>query len=171
MVQIYYLLVVLAMQNFSISRFRAIMSSFYANLVHSPVPKNAVAGRMPMTVIGDFRDRTLVNKMPPQEAGVVDIDQFFSVDEQQFIQNLKAEFQLSEDDLLIFNLVAYARHAGQEAVMSSAKPNPGGAMRPDFSPQFLSMLMESIKPNLVFSRGYYAAMVYLKNHPVPAAWA
>lgn len=157
------------MSNISLSRFKAIISTFYGHLLHGSPQRKADLARMPMTVIGDFRDKTLV-KAPSQEKAVVRIDRFLSEEEQCFIQELKAEFQLSEDDLLIFNLIAYARHDCLHEVKKNAQSCFDGTVRPDFSPKFLSLLMESIKPNLTFSRGYYAAMVYLKNHPVPAAW-
>lgn len=157
----------------SLSRFKALISTFYGHLLNASSPRKADLERMPMTIIGDFRDKTLV-KTPPQakvqEKSIVRIDRFLSEEEQCFMQELKAEFQLSEDDLLIFNLVAYARHDCLHGVEKTVQPCFDEAVKPDFSPRFLSMLMESIKPNLTFSRGYYAAMVYLKNHPVPAAW-
>ncbi|MDP2829995.1 MAG: hypothetical protein Q8O37_15495 [Sulfuricellaceae bacterium] len=158
------------MHNPSISRLRAIVSSFYANLMRGPAKQKGMFARSPMTVIGDSHDEAAKKEMAHQEEGMAEIDAFFSVEEKGFIQRLKGEFQLLEDDLMIFNLVAYARHAGQGDLMNGAKYGPDRAMQPDFSPEFLSMLMECVRPSLTSSRGYYAAMVHLKHHPAPAAW-
>lgn len=99
-----------------------------------------------------------------------DMMHYLSEEERTFLQHLKKAFELNEDDLHLFYLVGYARHVNELEMHRNPHLKRAEMSQPDFSRDGLSLLMECVQPTLVSSRGYYAAMVYLKHHPVPRAW-
>jgi hypothetical protein len=147
---------------------KAVTSSFYAGMMRK---KEAIPpAHSPMTVSErQCCDRARKAVLLQAEESV-DVLRYLSSEERAFIQHIKIAFQLNEDDLHLFHLVGYARYASEKELRSNLSLKQAEMPQPDFSPNCLSQLMECVKPTLASSRGYYAAMVHLKHHPVPMAW-
>jgi len=93
--------------------------------------------------------------------------QYLSPEETAFIQRLQAEFQLGDEDLSLFHLVGFARHANRQTLRQHPAVKAQDLHWPDFTPDCLTLLMECSQSPALAARGYFAAMVYLKNHAPP----
>lgn len=93
--------------------------------------------------------------------------QHLSPEETEFIQLLQAEFQLGEEDLSLFYLVGFARQANWQTLRQQPAMKAQDLHWPDFTPDCLTLLMECSQSPALAARGYFAAMVYLKNHAPP----
>lgn len=149
---------------------KAVASSFYGRMMrkNSYVPQESE--KEPIT-IAEQQCFERVRKVTSHHADeLVDVMRYLSAEEQEFLQRLKDSFQLNEDDLHLFHLVGYARHANVNEIRCNPELKWSELAQPEFSPKCLSLLMEWVQPTLASSRGYFAAMVHLKHHPVPEAW-
>lgn len=158
------------MPNRTMLRLKAVASSFYASMMRKKADLPQEPARAPITIAEQQcceRARKAVNLRQDQP---VDVMRYLSGEEKAFIEHIRETFQLSEDDLHLFHLVGYARHANEHEMRSNPNLLRMEMSQPDFSPECLSLLMECVQPTLRSSRGYYAAMLHLKHHPVPSAW-
>lgn len=93
--------------------------------------------------------------------------QCLSAEETAFIQNIQSQFQLREEDLSLFYLVGFARHANQQTLREQPNLEIHDLPWPDFTPDCLTMLMECSHSSASAARGYFAAMVYFKHNAPP----
>lgn len=158
------------MPNRTMLRLKAVASSFYASMMRKKADLPQEPLRAPITIVEQQcceRARKSVHRRQDQP---VDVLRYLSGEEQAFIRHIREVFQLNEDDLHLFHLVGYARHANEHEMRSNPNLKRAEMSQPDFSPECLSLLMECVQPTLKSSRGYYAAMLHLKHHPVPSPW-
>lgn len=158
------------MSNRTMLRMKAVASSFYASMMRQKEALPREPARAPIT-IAEHQCRERVRKeVRLREEEPVDVARYLSAEEKSFIRHLKESFQLNEDDLHLFHLVGYARHASEHEMRRNPDMKRLETSQPDFSAECLTLLMECVQPTLASSRGYYAAMLHLKHHPVPRAW-
>ncbi|MDO8892268.1 MAG: hypothetical protein Q8N54_07895 [Sulfurimicrobium sp.] len=158
------------MSNKTMLFLKAVATSFYAGKMRKNETLSLEPARSPVTISEQQccdRARMAVHLHQNEP---VDVMRYLSAEEKAFIQHLKEAFQLNEDDLNLFHLIGYARQANERELSLNTNLKRYELPQPDFSPGCLSLLMECVKPTLESSRGYYAAMVHLKRHPVPMAW-
>ncbi|MDZ7656544.1 MAG: hypothetical protein U0997_11420 [Sulfurimicrobium sp.] len=158
------------MSNRTMLFLKAAATSFYAGMMRKNGTLPQEQAGAPITIAEQQccdRARKAVHLRQDEP---VDVMRYLSPEERTFIQHLKEAFQLNEDDLHLFHLIGYARQANEEELHLNPNLKRAELPQPDFSPNCLSLLMECVKPTLASSRGYYAAMVHLKRHPVPMAW-
>lgn len=153
------------MSSSAMLRMKAVASSFYARMMRKKEILSAEQERAPITVTGEPCCERVLKGVQLFRDDPVDVTGYLSVEENTFLQCIEEEYQLGEDDLHLFHLVAYVRYVDANLMDCEADMK-----QPDFSPQCLTSLMECVQPDIDSSRGYYAAMLYLKNHPVPKAW-
>lgn len=158
------------MPNRTMLRLKAVASSFYASMMRKKADLPQEPVRAPITIAEQQCCERARKAAHLRQDRPVDVLRYLSVDEQLFIEHIREAFQLNEDDLHLFHLVGYARHANEHEMGSNPNLMRAEMSQPDFSPECLSLLMECVQPTLKSSRGYYAAMLHLKHHPVPSAW-
>lgn len=160
----------LHMSNRAMSLMKAAASSFYAGMMRQKKDLSWEPERAPMTVVeSPCREQACRNVSLRQETPV-DVAPYLSAEEKSFIRELMAVFQLNEDDLHLFHLVGYVRYANKHEMRDNPEFLQDEMSHPCFSPEFLTFLMECVQPSISSSRGYYAAMLHLKHHPVPNPW-
>lgn len=151
-------------------RLKAVASSFYAGMMRKKADLPQEPLRAPITIAEQQCCERTRKTVHLRQDKPVDVLRYLSAEELAFIQRIREAFQLNEDDLHLFHLVGYARHANEHEIRSNPNLVRAEMPQPDFSPECLSLLMECVQPTLRSSRGYYAAMLHLKHHPVPNAW-
>lgn len=158
------------MSNRTMLRVKKVASSFYAGMMRKKEAAPRLPARAPMTIAGHAGRETGHKAVSVREDAPVDVSRYLSAAEKSFIRRLGESFQLNEDDLHLFYLVGYARYANEQEMRLDPGLKGAEMAQPDFSPECLTALMECVQPSLASSRGYYAAILHLKNHPVPSAW-
>lgn len=158
------------MPNRTVLRMKAVVSTFYSGLMRKREDAPQEALRSPITVAEPLRRDRIHNAPRLRQKEPGDVMRYLSVEERAFLQRIKEAFQLTEDDLHLFHLVGYARLANAREMRRNPDLQPEDLPQPDFSPDCLSLLMECVQPTIASSRGYYAAMLHLKQHPVPSPW-
>lgn len=158
------------MSNSTMSFMKAVASSFYGRMMRKKASLPQEFEKAPIT-IAEHQCLERVRKVTGHDVDdPIEVMRYLSEEEKEFLQHLRDAFQLNEDDLHLFHLVAYARHANEKEIRSNPELKWAELAQPEFSPKCLSLLMEWVQPTLSSSRGYFAAMVHLKHHPVPKAW-
>lgn len=158
-------------------RLKSLASFFYAGMMRhkgalpqEPERAPMTIAQAPMTMAEQHCCERARSAFHLRQEEAVDVMRYLSAEEGVFLQHLKEAFELSEEDLHLFHLIGYARHANELEMRCSPNRKKVEMPQPDFSSDCLSLLMECVQSSLASSRGYYAAMVYLKSHPVPTAW-
>lgn len=160
-----------SMPNRTLLLLKSVANSCYAGMMRKKGEASQAVSRAPIT-IAEHQDQEPARRKStkPRQDEPDDVTHYLSEEEKAFMQQLKLAFQLQESDLHLFHLVAHARQTHEQEMRRNPNLKQAETPQPDFSPEFLSLLMECVQPTPESSRGYYAAMLHLKKHPVPTAW-